>query len=90
MNGVALRSDDLGRAAEPPPAWPRIERIRVPALVAWGDLDFPHLAERCAELVRRLPDARALEIRGTAHLPSLEAPDRFGPALVAFLTALTH
>lgn len=90
MNGGALRAPPLGRAEEPPPAWHRIERIGVPVLVAWGDLDFPHLVARCRELVRRLPDGRALELAGTAHLPSLEAPGRFGPALVAFCTSLSH
>ena len=90
MNGRALRAPARGAEAEPPPAWPRIERIAVPVLVAWGDLDFPHLVERCGELVRRLPDARALELPGTAHLPPLEAPERFGPALVAFCASIIH
>ncbi|WP_213451691.1 alpha/beta fold hydrolase [Rhizomonospora bruguierae] len=55
-------------------AWPRIERVTVPTTVARGDLDLPHIIDRCTRLAERLPSARAVVLPGVAHLPSLERP----------------
>ena len=76
MNGIALRSavpDDAG--ASDLDAWSRLEEIRVPATLAWGDLDLPIIIDRCRELGERLPELReARVLAGTAHLPYLEQP----------------
>jgi pimeloyl-ACP methyl ester carboxylesterase len=77
MNMVALRSgapEDAGGSGVD--AWPRLEEIRAPATIVWGDLDEPYVAVACRELERRLGDVRAaIELHGVAHLPSLERPD---------------
>ncbi len=88
MNAIALASPDPGPAAEEPAAWPRVEQLRMPTLVMWGDLDLPHLQARCATLAQRIPGARACLLAGTAHLPNLEAPARFNAALADFLGTL--
>lgn len=59
-------------------AWHRLDEVRQPVTVAWGDLDVPFLVERCAELAARLTGSRTRVLSGTAHLPYLE-----DPALVA-------
>ncbi len=85
MNELALRAEQRGVAIEPPPAYPRLQEIAVPALVVWGDLDFPHIAERCEYLAARMPAARAHVLRNAAHLPNLEHPAEFNRALDDFL-----
>jgi pimeloyl-ACP methyl ester carboxylesterase len=86
MNGKALRSPSAGDAIEAPAAWPRLEALACPAWVLWGDLDLPQLQSRCETLVERIPAARRRVLPGTAHLPSMEAPDRFNAELLAFLS----
>ncbi len=88
MNGAALRAASPGAASEEPSAWERVEAIRVPTLVLWGDLDLPHLQERSELLARRIPAAQGLVLAGTAHLPPLEAPRQFNPVLARYLQHL--
>jgi pimeloyl-ACP methyl ester carboxylesterase len=85
MNDIALRAADPGPVTEEQPAWGRLEQLRVPTLVLWGDLDLPHLQLRCQTLVQRIPGAQRVVLEGTAHLPGLEAPARFNTALAAWL-----
>jgi len=87
MNELALRAERRGTEIEPPSAWERVPQIGVPALVLWGDLDFPHIAQRCSYLVSRLPKARGHVVPGTAHLPNLEDAAAFNRELLAFLSA---
>jgi pimeloyl-ACP methyl ester carboxylesterase len=56
-------------------AWSRLEEIGAPVTVAWGELDVPLIVEQCRMIAERIPGARAHELRGVAHLPSLERPD---------------
>jgi len=85
MNGIALRAETRGTETPAPSAYARLAQLQVPTLVAWGDLDFPHLDERCAHLVAQVPGARRQRMTGVAHLPSLEAPQVFTPVLLDFL-----
>jgi pimeloyl-ACP methyl ester carboxylesterase len=76
MNAIVLRSDlpdDAGGSGLD--AWSRLEEIRVPATLAWGDLDLPIIIDRCRELAERLPAVRETRVlAGAAHLPYLEQP----------------
>lgn len=77
MNAVILanqQDDDAGNAGLD--AWGRLEEIRVPPVVAWGELDLPFLVEQSRAVAQRLPDAFGHELPGTAHLPFLEAPEQ--------------
>lgn len=87
MNDIALRAEKRGDETEAPPAFARLHELAMPTLVVWGDLDFPHMAARCEELVRRLPRATGAPMRGTAHLPNLEQPAAFSALLLDFLRA---
>jgi pimeloyl-ACP methyl ester carboxylesterase len=77
MNAIALRSGaPEGAGAGGVDAWSRLEEIRAPATIAWGELDEPDAAVVGHELERRLGDARRpVVLPGVAHLPSLERPD---------------
>ena len=85
MNGIALRSDlpeDAGGAGLE--AWSRLDEVRLPVTLTWGDLDLPFIVERCEELAARLPDLRATHVfAGTAHLPYLERPDEVAGVIAA-------
>jgi pimeloyl-ACP methyl ester carboxylesterase len=85
MNGRALRSPTPGDAIEPPSAWARLDQVRCPVWILWGDLDLPHVQQRCQALVERIDAARGVCLSGLAHLPMLEAPDRFNVELQKFL-----
>jgi len=88
MNGRALRAGDSGEAIEPPPAWPRLEQLGMPTLLLWGTLDFPHLADRCREMLARIALAQGAAIEGSAHLPSLDAPQALNERLHGFLASV--
>lgn len=72
MNGIALNLPELEQEIEPPSAYERVAELTIPVLVIWGDLDFPHLRERCRYLVESIPQANGHEIEGAAHLVSYE------------------
>jgi pimeloyl-ACP methyl ester carboxylesterase len=88
MNGIALRAPPMPSLLEPPSAWERLHEVRVPTFVLWGDLDFPELSSRCRALVDRIPGARGEVLGGTAHLPSLEQPERCAALLRGFLASV--
>lgn len=88
MNDIALRAEQRGTEIEPPPAWPRLHDVAAPALVVCGDLDFPHIVERCARLAAEMPASEAHTMHGAAHLPNLEQPAQFMHLLRPFLARL--
>jgi len=85
MNGIALRHPPLSQQRQPPPAFARLEAVTQPALVLWGDLDFPDRVALSEALAARIPHAHPHVVQGTAHLPSLERPDECVSVLRAFL-----
>ncbi len=74
MNAIALRSPPTGASLDAAPAYSRLGGTRVPSLVVWGDLDFPHIQERCRQVAAVMPNGSGHELAGVAHLPSLERP----------------
>ncbi len=84
MNEIALRAEARGTEIEPPPAWDRLAEVAAPALVAWGDLDFPGVAETCEHVVATIRGARRHVFSGAAHLPNLEQPAAFDRVLLDF------
>jgi pimeloyl-ACP methyl ester carboxylesterase len=76
MNQVILRNDVPEEAGSSGmDAWSRIEDVRVPAIVACGDLDVPFLKKRSREIAERLPFGQFVDLTGVAHLPQMEKPD---------------
>jgi len=85
MNGIALKMPDLDQEIEPDTAYERVNELTVPTLVLWGDLDFPHIQDRCHYLVESIPAATGQPITGTAHLPNLEEPELVNSLIRKFL-----
>ena len=76
MNAIALshEAEDQALPSEVD-AWHRLDEVRVPVTVAWGDLDLGGLIDRSRHLADHLPDGRGRVIPQTAHLPYLERPE---------------
>jgi pimeloyl-ACP methyl ester carboxylesterase len=54
-----------------------------------GDQDFNYLIERHDYLSEELPNAFAVVLEGTAHIPGIERPDLVNPLLREFLDAIS-
>lgn len=85
MNIIPLKSPSPGKDAAATNSFKRLKEITAPTLIIWGDLDFPHLQERCATLAKRIKGSKTGPMPGTAHLPNLEQPKRFNALLEGFL-----
>jgi pimeloyl-ACP methyl ester carboxylesterase len=85
MNAIALRSPPIGSNLDVAPAFHRLGEISVPSLVIWGDLDFPHIQERCRHIAMTMPNGSGHMLTGTAHLPSLERPAEVTNLVAAFI-----
>ena len=85
MNIVPLKSPSPGKDTPAKDSFKRLKEIAAPTLIIWGDLDFPHLQERCALLMKRIKGAKSALMPGTAHLPNLEQPKQFNALLEEFL-----
>ena len=67
------------------PAIAVLPNIHVPTLVIVGDLDQPDILEIADLLVEKVPNARKVVMKGTAHLPHMEQPDEFNRIVLDFL-----
>ncbi|MCB0964636.1 MAG: alpha/beta fold hydrolase [Acidimicrobiales bacterium] len=80
--GLARSLRRCGTGTMDPPWWGELDRVSVPALVAWGEHDA-----KFAELGRRLAagiggPVGTVEIAGAHHAAHLDAPDAFVEAVV--------
>ena len=85
MNRIVLGGPGVGSTTVPDTAYGRLADVAVPTLVMWGPLDVPSVVTNMRHAASTIPHATACELDGIAHLPSLEAPDRFDAALAGFL-----
>ncbi len=89
MDAALLRRAAEQEAAterEPePPVLARLGEIAAPTLVVVGGLDLPDALVSADALEAGIPNARRLDQPDAAHLPSLERPDAFNAAVLAFL-----
>jgi pimeloyl-ACP methyl ester carboxylesterase len=88
MNGIALRHPELSEEISPPATYDRVANLTMPTLLLWGELDFPHVKERCRYIATTMPLAQARELAGVAHLPSLEQPQQVNELLETFFSDL--
>ncbi|WP_193181093.1 alpha/beta fold hydrolase [Nisaea sediminum] len=85
MNGTVLRKPSPGSNTDSEDAYHRLHEIRARSLVIWGDLDFPHVQERCRKVADGIRDGSHIVLRNAAHLPSMEAPETITGLLRDFL-----
>lgn len=88
MNEHVLHHPELTREEFPDPAVDSLSAITAPTLLVVGDLDYPEIIDRHAELSEELENSFAVVLEDTAHLPNLERPDLFNPLLREFLEAV--
>lgn len=82
LNVGAAHWDFAGTAT--PPARPAVDRLgelAIPSLVVIGDHDVSDAKVAARLLVEGIPDAEELHFPDSAHLPSVEHPERFTAAL---------
>lgn len=89
MNRQALHAPDPGAQATVEPAWDRLGRIEVPALVLIGELDLPQMRRNATHLAAALPDARLVELPDVAHLPHLEGDPATLDAIAEFVRSFS-
>jgi 3-oxoadipate enol-lactonase len=63
----------------------RVGEIAVPTLLIVGDHDRPDIIRTVEWLADAIPGARLERIPGTAHLPSMEQPERFTELVLGFV-----
>ena len=73
-----------------PPAYGRLEELRLPVLVLSGDLDDESFLAEGEAVVARVPGARMQLIEGAGHMVNLEAPDAYTAVVVDYLLAATE
>ena len=89
MNRIALNHPKLSHEEARDPAVDSLPTIAAPTLLVVGDLDYPDIIETHEMLSEEIPDAFAVVLEDTAHLPNLERPDLFNPLLLEFLEAIS-
>jgi len=68
----------------------RLKRVRIPALVLWGESDRVIDPEHGSAYAQALPDARYELIREAGHLPQLEQPQQVLNFVLQFANATAH
>lgn len=68
-----------------PPAVTRLNAVACPTLVIVGALDHPELVRAADVMTSAIPNARAVVIEGSGHVPSFEKPAVVTPLLLEFL-----
>lgn len=66
---------------------PQLAGMVLPALVLVGEMDEATPAAMSVELAAGLPNARLEVLSGLAHVPQLQAPERFLAAISAFIAS---
>jgi 3-oxoadipate enol-lactonase len=64
---------------------PQLARMSLPALVLVGEMDEATPSAMSVELTAGLPQARLSVLSGLAHVPQLQAPERFLAAIAEFI-----
>ena len=71
---------------EPPkPFWARMERVRQPALIVWGEQDRLLPVRLAPKLASALPNSELVLMSDVGHVPQFEATDRTNKMLEKFL-----
>ena len=84
---VLRRSRDGGRQADllDPPAYTRLDEIRVPTLFVVGTGDVPNVLEQADLLERNITGARKVVLPRVAHVLNMERPTEINRIILDFL-----
>ncbi|WAI82276.1 MULTISPECIES: alpha/beta fold hydrolase [Achromobacter] len=90
MNAAILQSRHVAASVDDLPTYGRLNEIRKPTLVMWGDCDFPHIQARSRQVATMLTDGAGQALSGTAHLPSLDRPAELTAEILAFIDRIAN
>jgi 3-oxoadipate enol-lactonase len=62
-----------------------LDRLTMPVLAMWGDLDVTNIVANGEWLVANVPGIRSRVFEGVAHMVNLERPTEFNQLLREFL-----
>jgi pimeloyl-ACP methyl ester carboxylesterase len=83
-NFQALKVYDQGQGMSDPKLRRRLARVRIPALVVWGESDGVVDPDYGRAYAQSLPNARFELIPEAGHLPQIEQPERLLTLIVEF------
>jgi pimeloyl-ACP methyl ester carboxylesterase len=69
---------------------PLLPKLRMPILILTGEMDEDVRPDLKADLLRRTPMARHVEMQGVGHAPYFEAPDTYSGLIESFLSEGQH
>jgi len=72
------------------PFWARMERVRMPTLIVWGEDDHLLPVRLAGRLAGALPNREVLILPKVGHVPQIEALDQTNAAIVKFLGTLAQ
>jgi 3-oxoadipate enol-lactonase len=78
--------EDVERVELAPPALERLDQIHAPTLILLGGHDLEATKEAAERLCSGIRHVQRIDWPDTAHLPSLEHPDRFTDLLRGWLS----
>ncbi len=70
-----------------PPAAQRLGEINAPLLIIAGELDVSSFVQLAQHLAEQVKHAQLVTVPDTAHLPSMEAPERVNHLIAEFVTS---
>lgn len=87
---IELTPKQAGKPKPPlqPKAAERLDEIRIPVLIVYGDRDIPYIIAAAQFMEERIKGAKKVLIPGTAHLPSMDVPEAFNRIVLDFLHQL--
>ena len=88
-NFQALKVYDQGQGMGDPKLRRRLARVRIPALVVWGESDGIVDPDYGRAYARSLPNARFTLIPEAGHLPQIEQPERLLTLVWEFADSIT-
>ena len=68
-----------------PDSLPRLNEIRVPALVLVGDADIPDVHAHAGVIEAGIPNARRVVVEDAGHLMYMEKPEEFSRLVITFI-----
>jgi pimeloyl-ACP methyl ester carboxylesterase len=69
---------------------PLLPKLSMPILILTGEMDDDVRPDLKADLLRRTPMARHVEMQGVGHAPYFEAPDTYSDLIESFLSEHQH
>jgi pimeloyl-ACP methyl ester carboxylesterase len=92
MNTIALQNEQLELGKEirlDPPAAMRLDELKLPTLIIYGDLDTPDILAAGKYMARHIQGTKEVVMQGAAHLPSMEQPQALNEIVSSFLAQLS-